>query len=138
VVGVCVAVVAAFMTVVALWSGIHPEIFLGGHDYPGSPPDRGACPSWEGGGQQSPWAGEYSRGETNVPSPDPASQEIASECESCRDLIRLLDQVREPFRESHPLLNVIFGWDFEIRCLFSPGSENVGKVQSLYANVVER
>ena len=47
-VGVCMAVVAAFMTVVALWSGIHPEIFLGGHDYPGSPPDRGACPGWEG------------------------------------------------------------------------------------------
>jgi hypothetical protein len=43
-----------------------------------------------------------------------------------------------PFENPTPLLNVIFGWDFEIRCLFSPGSENVGKVQSLYANVVER
>ena len=62
----------------------------------------------------------------------------AQERESCSDLIRLLDQVRETIRESHRLLNLIFGWDFEIRCLISPGSESVGEVQSLYPNVVER
>ena len=61
----------------------------------------------------------------------------AQECESCSDLIRLLDQVRETFRVSHRLLNLIFGWDFEIRCLISPGSESVGEVQCLYPNVVE-
>ena len=62
----------------------------------------------------------------------------AQERESCSDLIRLLDQVRETIRESHRLLNLIFGWDLEIRCLTSPGSESVGEVQSLYPNVVER
>jgi hypothetical protein len=54
-VGVCVAVMAAIITVVALWSGARNETALSGHDYPGSPPDRGADdrPSgggWDGGG----------------------------------------------------------------------------------------
>jgi uncharacterized membrane protein len=41
-VGVCVAVVAAVVTVVVIWSGAYDETTrLGGHDYPGSPPDRG-------------------------------------------------------------------------------------------------
>jgi vacuolar-type H+-ATPase subunit I/STV1 len=47
-VGVFVAVVAAIVTVVVIWSGAHDETTrLGGHDYPGSPPDRGDRP---GGG----------------------------------------------------------------------------------------
>ena len=52
-VGVSVAIMAAIMTVVGLWSGAHDETRLGGHDYPGSPPDRGDWPSsggWDGGG----------------------------------------------------------------------------------------
>ena len=41
-VGVCVAVVAAVVTVVVIWSGAYDETTrLGGHDSPGSPPDRG-------------------------------------------------------------------------------------------------
>jgi hypothetical protein len=41
-VGVCVAVVAAVVTVVVIWSGAYDErTRLGGHDSPGSPPDRG-------------------------------------------------------------------------------------------------
>jgi hypothetical protein len=40
-VGVCVAVVAAVVTVVVIWSGAYDErTRLGGHDSPGSPPDR--------------------------------------------------------------------------------------------------
>jgi hypothetical protein len=52
-VGVCVAVMAAIVTVVVLWSGAHDEPRLGGHDYPGSPPDHGGnwpVGGWEGGG----------------------------------------------------------------------------------------
>jgi uncharacterized membrane protein len=41
-VGVCVAVVAVVVTVVVIWSGAYDETTrLGGHDSPGSPPDRG-------------------------------------------------------------------------------------------------
>ena len=41
-VGVCVAVVAAAVTVVVIWSGAYDErTRLGGHDDPGSPSDRG-------------------------------------------------------------------------------------------------
>jgi uncharacterized membrane protein YgcG len=50
--GVSVAVVAAIVTVVVLWSGAHDETRLSSHDHPGSPPDRGDWPSggWDGGG----------------------------------------------------------------------------------------
>jgi hypothetical protein len=48
-VGVCVAIMAAIVTVGVLWSGAHDEPRLGGHDYPGSPPEaRGS--DWPGGG----------------------------------------------------------------------------------------
>ena len=41
-VGVCVAVMAAVVTVVVIWSGAYDETTrLGGHNSPGSPPDRG-------------------------------------------------------------------------------------------------
>ena len=41
-VGVCAAVVAAIVTVVVIWSGAYDErTRLGGHESPGSPPDRG-------------------------------------------------------------------------------------------------
>jgi hypothetical protein len=41
-VGVFAAVMAAIVTVVVIWSGAYDErTRLGGHDYPGSPPDRG-------------------------------------------------------------------------------------------------
>jgi hypothetical protein len=41
-VGVCVTFVAAVVTVVVIWSGAYDErTRLGGHDSPGSPPDRG-------------------------------------------------------------------------------------------------
>ncbi len=44
-VGVCVAVVAAVVAVVVIWSEAYDETTrLGGHNYPGSPPDRGG---WE-------------------------------------------------------------------------------------------
>ena len=44
-VGVFAAVVAAIVTVVVIWSGAYDETTRrGGHDYPGSPPDRGG---WE-------------------------------------------------------------------------------------------
>ena len=47
-VGVFAAVMAAIVTVVVIWSGAHDETTrLSGHDYPGSPPDRG---DWPGGG----------------------------------------------------------------------------------------
>jgi hypothetical protein len=51
-VGVSVALMAAIVTVVVLGSGTHDETRLSGHDYPGSPPDRGDWPSggWDGGG----------------------------------------------------------------------------------------
>jgi hypothetical protein len=51
-VGVCVAVVAAIVTVVVLWSGARDETPLSGYDHPGAPPDRGDWPSggWDGGG----------------------------------------------------------------------------------------
>ena len=53
-VGVCVAVVAAVVTVVVIWSGAYDETTrLGGHDYPGSPPDRGGwddVEKWTGHG----------------------------------------------------------------------------------------
>jgi hypothetical protein len=44
-VGVCVAVMAAIMTVVVLGSGAHDESRLGGHDYSGSPPNSGEWPA---------------------------------------------------------------------------------------------
>ena len=41
-VGVCVAVMAAVVTVVVIWSGAYDETKRrGGHDSPGSPADRG-------------------------------------------------------------------------------------------------
>ena len=41
-VGVFAAVMAAIVTVVVIWSGAYDETTrLGGHDSPGSPPDRG-------------------------------------------------------------------------------------------------
>jgi hypothetical protein len=44
-VGVFAAVMAAIVTVVVIWSGAYEEpTRRGGHDYPGSPPDRGG---WE-------------------------------------------------------------------------------------------
>ena len=44
-VGVFAAVMAAIVTVVVIWSGAYDErTRLGGHDSPGSPPDRGG---WE-------------------------------------------------------------------------------------------
>jgi hypothetical protein len=52
-VGFCVAVMAAIVTVVVLWSGAHDEQRLGGHDYSGSPPNSGEWPAgggWDGGG----------------------------------------------------------------------------------------
>jgi hypothetical protein len=52
-VGVSVAIMAAIVTVIVLWSGSRNEAALSGHDYPGSPPDRGGdWPSggWDGGG----------------------------------------------------------------------------------------
>ena len=55
-VGVCVAVAAAVVTVVVvIWSAAYDETTrLGGHNYPGSPPDRGDGP---GGGWESVDAG---------------------------------------------------------------------------------
>ena len=54
-VGVFAAVMAAIVTVVVIWSGAYDETTrLGGHDYPGSPPDRGNGP---GGGWESVDAG---------------------------------------------------------------------------------
>jgi hypothetical protein len=54
-VGVCVAVVAAVVTVVVIWSEAYDETTrLGSHNYPGSPPDRGDGP---GGGWESVDAG---------------------------------------------------------------------------------
>jgi hypothetical protein len=48
-VGVCVAVMAAIVTVVVLWSGAHEEPRPGGHADSGSPPEtRGG--DWPGGG----------------------------------------------------------------------------------------
>jgi uncharacterized membrane protein YgcG len=53
-VGVCVAVVAAVVTVVVIWSGAYDETTrLGGHNSPGSPPDRGGwdeAEKWTGHG----------------------------------------------------------------------------------------
>ena len=46
-VGVSVAVLAAIVTVGALWSGAPDEWSTGGHDYPGSHPGGGY---WPGGG----------------------------------------------------------------------------------------
>jgi len=58
-VGVGVAVAAAVVAVVAIWSGAYDETTrLGGHNNPGSPPHRGDGPGggWEsvdaGGGRQ--------------------------------------------------------------------------------------
>ena len=54
-VGVFAAVMAAIVTVVVIWSGAYDErTRLGGHDSPGSPPDRGDGP---GGGWESVDAG---------------------------------------------------------------------------------
>jgi hypothetical protein len=48
-VGIFASVLAAIVTVVALWSGAHEEKFLRGHNHhPGTPPDRGG--DWAGGG----------------------------------------------------------------------------------------
>jgi hypothetical protein len=51
-VGVSVAIMAAIVTVVVLWSGARDETRLSGHDHPGSPPYRGDWPSggWDGSG----------------------------------------------------------------------------------------
>jgi hypothetical protein len=53
-VGVFAAVMAAIVTVVVIWSGAYDETTrLGGHDYPGSPPDRGGwddVEKWTGHG----------------------------------------------------------------------------------------
>jgi uncharacterized membrane protein YgcG len=52
-VGASVAVMAAIMTIVVLWSGAHDETRLGDHDYSGSPPNSGEWPAgggWDGGG----------------------------------------------------------------------------------------
>ena len=52
-VGASVTVLAAFVTVGALWSGAPDEPRLGGHDYPGSHPDGGGhwpVGGWDGGG----------------------------------------------------------------------------------------
>ena len=53
-VGVCVAVMAAVVTVVVIWSGAYDETTrLGGHNSPGSPPDRGGwddVEKWTGHG----------------------------------------------------------------------------------------
>ncbi len=53
-VGVFAAVMAAIVTVVVTWSGAYDErTRLGGHDYPGSPPDRGGwddVEKWTGHG----------------------------------------------------------------------------------------
>ena len=54
-VGVCVAVAAAVVAVVVIWSEAYDQTTrLGGHNYPGSPPDRGDGP---GGGWESVDAG---------------------------------------------------------------------------------
>ena len=56
-VGASVTVLAALVTVGALWSGAPDEPRLGGHDYPGSPPEArgGDWPGggWDGGGGDS-------------------------------------------------------------------------------------
>ncbi len=49
-VGISVSVMAAIVTVVALWSGAPDESPLGGHTYPGVPPDGGGLGGWHGGG----------------------------------------------------------------------------------------
>jgi uncharacterized membrane protein YgcG len=52
-VGAFVAVMAAIMTIVVLWSEAHDETRLGGHDCSGSPPHSGEWPAgggWDGGG----------------------------------------------------------------------------------------
>ena len=55
-VGVGVAVAAAVVAVVVIWSEAYDETTrLGGHNYPGSPPDRGDGPG--GGGWESVDAG---------------------------------------------------------------------------------
>jgi uncharacterized membrane protein YgcG len=49
-VSVSVVVMAAIVTVVVIWSGAYDETTrLGGHDYPGSPPDRGGWDDVEKG-----------------------------------------------------------------------------------------
>jgi len=54
-VGICVAVAAAVVAVVVIWSEAYDQTTrLGGHNYPGSPPDRGDGP---GGGWESVDAG---------------------------------------------------------------------------------
>jgi len=59
-VGVFAAVMAAIVTVVVIWSGAYDKTTRrGGHNYPGSPPDRGDGPGggWESvdaGGQRQP------------------------------------------------------------------------------------
>jgi hypothetical protein len=52
-VGVSAAVMAAIVTVVVLWSGARDETPLGGHDYPGVPPDRGG--DWPGDWPGGSW-----------------------------------------------------------------------------------
>ena len=48
-VGIFASVLAAIVTVVALWSGAHEEELLSGHNHlPGTPPGRGG--DWAGGG----------------------------------------------------------------------------------------
>jgi uncharacterized membrane protein YgcG len=55
-VGASAAVMAAIMTVIALWSGARNETPLSGHDYPGSPPGHGG--DWPGGGWEGGGGGE--------------------------------------------------------------------------------
>jgi uncharacterized membrane protein YgcG len=49
-VGISVSVMAAIVTVVALWSGARNETLLSGHNDPGVPPDGGGLEGWHGGG----------------------------------------------------------------------------------------
>jgi hypothetical protein len=60
-VSVSVVVMAAIVTVVVIWSGAYDETTrLGGHDYPGSPPNRGGWDDVEKG--TGPGGGGYGGG----------------------------------------------------------------------------
>jgi hypothetical protein len=59
-VGVCVAVMAAIVTVIGLWSGAHNETPLSGYEFPAAPPDRGDLSGDgrdDGGGDGGGWGG---------------------------------------------------------------------------------
>jgi hypothetical protein len=49
-VGIFASVLAAIVTVVALWSGAPHETSLSGHHYPGVPHEGGGLDHWDGGG----------------------------------------------------------------------------------------